>query len=92
MLLHHDSTFLQILEGQRSDVETVYALIEQDKRHSGAMIYSRSDVAAREFPDWGMAFHAPTDREIADLGGSFRQIQSRKARVFFDAFCKVTRL
>ncbi len=100
MLLYHDSSFLQILEGLRSDVETVYALIAQDKRHSGAVVYSRSDVAAREFPDWGMAFHAPTDGEIADLGGSFRQIrtmtagdiQSRKARVFFHAFCKVTRI
>ena len=51
MLLYLDGNFLQLLEGEREEVETLYERILLDKRHGGAIALSRAEVEERLFPD-----------------------------------------
>jgi len=55
LLLHQPGTFLQLLEGQRDVVETLYAKIETDARHQHVTTVRTREQADREFPDWTMA-------------------------------------
>ncbi len=56
MLLYADGNFIQILEGDRERVEALYALIEKDPRHHGAVRMMRRYVHERSFADWRMGF------------------------------------
>ena len=99
MLLYHDHSFMQILEGDKEEVDALFEKIQQDSRHGGVNIFCRSQSAQREFPEWSMAFHAPTDNEIAELGG-FKDVfavapgeyRSNKVRAFVKSFRALTRM
>jgi hypothetical protein len=56
MLLYHNGSFLQVLEGAESSVDLIYASIERDKRHRNAKVLHRQLMPRREFPDWSMGF------------------------------------
>ena len=56
MLLYHDGSFLQILEGAEASVDTLYRRILQDLRHSDCEILSRSYIDRRSFEQWKMGF------------------------------------
>jgi Sensors of blue-light using FAD len=56
MLLYHDGSFLQILEGEEASVEALYRRIHLDVRHSDCEILSRSYIDRRSFGEWKMGF------------------------------------
>lgn len=56
LLLFADDNFIQVLEGDKEAVETVFASIERDSRHRGVTVLVREDAAHRDFPDWAMGF------------------------------------
>jgi Sensors of blue-light using FAD len=99
MLLYYDRSFLQVLEGDRATVEGLYAKITRDLRHGNVMVFCRGEVPEREFGAWSMAFHAPSNAEIA-RHEAFREIRSlgpgelgsAKVRALFASFRKMTRL
>lgn len=72
MLLYLDGNFLQLLEGTRGDVEALYEHISLDKRHSGAIVLSRGQVAERVFPDWAMGLKAVDPAKDGDIAGVFK--------------------
>lgn len=72
MLLYLDGNFLQLLEGGRDDVEALYERIALDKRHSGAIVLSRAEVAERSFPDWAMGLKMLNPEKHGDLAGVFK--------------------
>ena len=55
-MLYYNDAFLQILEGNQDVVESLYAKIEQDKRHYGARLVYSDTKEERLFKDWSMAF------------------------------------
>ena len=57
MLLYHEGSFLQALEGEREVVESIYERIEEDPRHTDAMILFRGVVEERSFERWSMGFY-----------------------------------
>ena len=57
LLLHSDGSIMQILEGAKTDVETLFRKIERDERHTGVMVLSRKEVETRDFPEFKMGFH-----------------------------------
>jgi len=70
MLLYGGGNFLQVLEGPKAAVENRFAIIEQDERHRHIMVYSRTPISAREFPEWEMGFYNLTDDpSLHDLPG-----------------------
>lgn len=70
MLLHYDGSFIQVLEGEESEVLSLYEKIARDKRHTNAIIVYRKTIPEREFSEWGMAaveFSRSQHREAMSL-------------------------
>lgn len=65
MLLYAGNTFLQVLEGARPVVESIYDKIFMDDRHARVKLLSGRDIEDREFSDWSMGFRLLEDREVS---------------------------
>lgn len=55
LLLHHDLSFLQIVEGTRDDVDRLLARIRRDPSHSSMRIVQDEGISERDFKSWAMA-------------------------------------
>ncbi|SFR53215.1 BLUF domain-containing protein [Thiomicrospira sp. ALE5] len=71
LLLYNNGIFLQLLEGEQHDIESLYSKIKQDFRHYDVrQIYSRP-IEKRSFGKWSMRFFnvSPHQRqtELLDL-------------------------
>lgn len=69
MLLYHEGSFMQVLEGQQADVEKLYEKIAQDDRHDNTTVVLRGDVDERTFDEWAMGY-LPT-RSLRDIPEGF---------------------
>jgi hypothetical protein len=58
-LLFSDTNFSQVLEGPRSPVECLYETLQHDLRHKDLLLLLSEPLAARQFPDWWMAYIGP---------------------------------
>lgn len=56
LLCYGNSHFVQVLEGEATQVEALFARIERDQRHHRVHVLSRGPGPARRFADWRMAF------------------------------------
>ena len=56
MMAHHNGSILQVLEGDRIVVETLYFDICVDPRHAQVVKLMSLEAEKREFPDWSMGF------------------------------------
>jgi hypothetical protein len=65
-LIFDKTWFVQILEGERSQVTQTYTRIARDTRHSTATIINVRDVQDRLFPNWTMggAMRTPEVQEV----------------------------
>ena len=52
MLLYHDGDFLQLIEGERSAVQSLFEVIKADPRHSGTIVVDEEEADERVFADW----------------------------------------
>lgn len=59
LLLYHDRTFMQILEGPPSAVAETYYRIKRNAGHYRIQELMNKDVDRRLFPDWSMACARP---------------------------------
>jgi hypothetical protein len=66
MLLYCSQSFLQMLEGDPVALESTYARIMADSRHSKLRLLMNIDIDARLFPDWTMGFEHVDDEELAE--------------------------
>ncbi|MCW2525736.1 MAG: hypothetical protein JWM76_596 [Pseudonocardiales bacterium] len=66
MLLYCSQSFLQVLEGDDAQLESTYARIRADDRHTNLRMLMNADVSAPMFPDWTMGFEHVDDEELAD--------------------------
>jgi hypothetical protein len=57
MLLYHNGSFLQALEGEEEAVRQLSDRIAVDPRHRGVAVLHAAPVQARDFPDWSLGFH-----------------------------------
>ena len=55
-LLFSKNCFAQVLEGPAQAVEAAFERIQCDERHGEVTVLQSGPVAARDFPDWSMAF------------------------------------
>ncbi len=56
MLLYHNASFLQVLEGKRTVVETLFKKIAHDPRHHDVTLLRKRVLPNREFEKWEMGF------------------------------------
>ena len=54
ILISNKTAFMQVLEGERKNINKVYTKICSDPRHSEIELVSYAAVSRREFPDWSM--------------------------------------
>ena len=56
MLIYHRREFVQMLEGERDQIEALYAKIADDPRHQQVYKLWDGPIEERSFPEWTMAF------------------------------------
>ena len=73
MLLFSEGTFLQVLEGNRADLDDIYEGIRKDGRHKQIINLLERETEQRSFPDWSMGWRRidrdhPLAEEVRKLG------------------------
>ncbi len=56
VLLYHDGSILQVLEGSEDTVDRILASVTRDPRHDKLRYLSRTPIQKREFEAWSMGF------------------------------------
>jgi hypothetical protein len=79
ILLYSGGNFLQVLSGNKSDLEEVYSSILQDKRNFGHIVLIEEEIEDHYFPDWSMAFRAINTGIEAESEG-FSEFLNKKIR------------
>ncbi|WP_417208075.1 BLUF domain-containing protein [Antarctobacter sp.] len=83
LLLYHDGTFLQVLEGKDEAVDRVFGRIAANPLHRGIQSLPPAQVSERLFANWTMAFARPDTMSGADdLGAkAFEAVKQDLARI-----------
>ena len=76
VLLYHNGSFLQVLEGEASVVDALFQKIGKDPRHTRMMTIKRGSISRRSFAGWSMGFVLPTAAVLKKLEGFDRFLQS----------------
>jgi hypothetical protein len=63
------TAFLQVLEGEAHSVDSTYARVLVDKRHTQVMTISRAAIEERSFPHWTMDFATIDPVEAGEIIG-----------------------
>ncbi len=56
MLLYHEGSILQVLEGPEDAVDRILSSVTKDVRHNKLRYLSRGPILRREFEAWSMGF------------------------------------
>ncbi|MDH5473800.1 MAG: BLUF domain-containing protein [Gammaproteobacteria bacterium] len=59
LLIYHQREFMQLLEGDKSEIFSLYETICKDNRNKQNILLWDSPVEQRSFADWSMAFLTP---------------------------------
>lgn len=95
MLLYRDGAFFQVLEGERSAVEGLFAKIEQDKRHTRVTKIIVEPISERAFAEWTMGFANISAKELGEIPGlndffargeSYMHLGEGRAKTLLGAF------
>ena len=69
MLVYHEGSFLQVLEGEEHAVEALYGRIAEDPRHQNCVMLLKVCIIRRSFGDWSMGFANSKDLLLSELPG-----------------------
>lgn len=83
VLLLVEGAFLQILEGEKDDVDSLMERIQRDPRHHGIKVFYEEEVDERAFESWSMAYLTPSAEELS------RWIQLEAATTIGDVLAAV---
>jgi hypothetical protein len=84
ILISHRHGFMQCLEGDRANVERVYAAILCDPRHRSIKTLSYDEIDFRLFTEWAMA-HVNLDEKAAQAILARHKLNSDQAPHYMDA-------
>lgn len=56
VLFYIEGDFIQVLEGEKEIITTLFEKIKMDTRHSGIICVFYEAIQERQFPDWSMGF------------------------------------
>ncbi len=91
LMIYHDGSFFQVLEGPEPEVTAVYDRICRDARHHRQILLWQGEVTERVFPNWEMGFSrfshiAEGDR---DSLRSLRELSAKQGRDIPDDIVKL---
>ena len=66
-LLYHKGVFVQLLEGEKTKVESLYQKISSDERHNHVTLLASAPKDSRVFGNWEMAFVPLNEDEASAL-------------------------
>lgn len=70
MLLYNGSgTFVQAIEGDQQQIDQLFTILSQDRRHSDIQQLAYSQVHESSFSDWKMGYKRLTGQDFHDLSG-----------------------
>lgn len=69
MLLYSGGTFMQVIEGEMTDIERLFKTIELDNRHKNIIKLINGTTEKRNFADWSMAFASVNNQVLQDFEG-----------------------
>ena len=67
LTLYKNGNFMQIIEGEREVVESLYQTISRDPRHMNVMAIMTRSVPEREFGEWTMGIHDLNNFDLRTL-------------------------
>lgn len=76
MLLFHQGSFIQALEGPKSAVEDLYNKISEDQRHTETQVLFRGELEERNFESWSMGFYRSAQSATENLEGFHQFLKS----------------
>jgi hypothetical protein len=77
VLCQGQGLYLQVLEGDRAEVNRLYASILKDPRHRDVQMLAFEEIAQRRYPDWSMAHvHLPDDDAMVRFRDSKNRVPS----------------
>lgn len=91
LLLHHDGSFMQYIEGPRDALTVIFDIILKDPLHHRIIELMNEPVAAREFAGWSMAFSVQTAPEFVRLSTAKWQASGLAASVGMNLLREVWR-
>ena len=68
-LIYADGVFLQIIEGDRAQVETLMTRIRKDRRHEAVTVLREGEMPSARFERWKMAYIGATSEQVARWAG-----------------------
>lgn len=106
MMLYHDGSFFQVLEGDEPAVTALYARICRDPRNHRHTLLWQGTAAERAFPGWSMGFaridklaerHRDGTQSLNDVAASLQETVSdpvvkMQMRSFLHSFRDVDRV
>lgn len=78
MLLYHEGSFLQVLEGEADAVDALYEQISMDRRHGGVIRMLRAEIEERTFGEWSMGFVDTKGLDPDTLDGFSGMLSARR--------------
>lgn len=69
LLIYHEGSILQILEGTEDSLDIIFDKIQKDNRHKGIMKFGNFSIAERSFPSWSMGFKKVSKEDWSKLKG-----------------------
>jgi hypothetical protein len=63
LLLYSEGNFIQLLEGEREVIETLYKTIEADPRHKNVIKVLEGELSQRNFSEWSMGYRSISSEE-----------------------------
>lgn len=76
LLLYRDGSFLQVIEGPESAVDTLYHEIKIDNRHGNVIRVIKEDITERYFKSWSMGFK-DMEQETAECRAGFDALMNQ---------------
>lgn len=71
ILIYNEGNILQILEGTKKDLRTLFGIISQDSKHHSCIILQDTPSITRCFSDLHMGFKSVSHIEFLQLSGYF---------------------
>ncbi len=71
LLIYHEGSIFQILEGDEEVIQNLFDKISGDKRHKRIIKIQDESLAARNFREWSMAFKEVSNEDWSQLQGFF---------------------
>jgi hypothetical protein len=69
LLIYHEGSIMQILEGEEKSIQPLFDKIARDKRHKRVIKIHDERIESGSFREWSMAFKEVSNDEWSQLDG-----------------------